>query len=259
MRIILWLVSLSVLLAGCNWPGKPDPAQRPIPANKVMDFSTLFADNCSGCHGASGKMGPAPPLNDQLFLSIIPDKELRQVIREGRRGTPMPAFAIAHGGSLTDKQIDVIAESIKSRWGGSPPSLKTKPPPYLTPRESTEKRQTSIERGGDVFMRACMICHGEDGKGTKTDGKVALRINDPAFMALISDQALRRYVITGRPDLGMPNYAEKRPDDPEFKPLTATETDDVVALLVSWKPKRTDQGKPKPAQPAKGPESKRNQ
>ena len=34
-------------------------------------------------------------------------------------------------------------------------------------------------------------------------------INDPAFLALISDQALRRYAITGRPDLGMPDYADK--------------------------------------------------
>ena len=32
-------------------------------------------------------------------------------------------------------------------------------------------------------------------------------INAPAFLALISDQALRRIIITGRPDLG---HAELR-------------------------------------------------
>ena len=53
----------------------------------------------------------------------------------------------------------------------------------------------------------------------------------PAFLALISDQASRRIIITGRPDLGMPNYAETdgRPED--FQPLTSAEIDDLVALL----------------------------
>ena len=60
-------------------------------------------------------------------------------------------------------------------------------------------------------------------------------INDRAFLALISDQALRRIIITGRHDLGMPNYAQTdgRPDD--FKPLTSEEIDELVALLASWR------------------------
>jgi len=60
-------------------------------------------------------------------------------------------------------------------------------------------------------------------------------INDPNFLALISDQALRRIVITGRPDLGMPNYAGTKGRPENFQPLTAENVADVVALLASWR------------------------
>jgi hypothetical protein len=53
----------------------------------------------------------------------------------------------------------------------------------------------------------------------------------------MSNQALRRLVITGRPDLGMPNYAEPRMES-KFAPLTETEVTDLVALLASWAPEK---------------------
>jgi mono/diheme cytochrome c family protein len=229
---------LSILfLAGCEPPGRPDPADRPVPTNKVLDFKTLYAQNCSGCHGADGTLGPAPPLNDPLFLSIIPDAELLRVVREGRRGTPMPAFANDHGGPLTKAQVEVVATGIKARWGKPKAPENDKVPPYLT------RSAGSAKRGETVFKRACADCHGEHGQGIKSEGQVAHRIHEPAFLALISDQALRRYVITGRPDLGMPNYAEPRPDDADFTPLTATDVDDLVALLSSWAPSRPAGGR----------------
>ena len=83
-----------------------------------------------------------------------------------------------------------------------------------------------------VFARACAVCHGERGQGLR-EGDGA--IHDPVFLALVSDQALRRYVITGRPDLGMPNFDEARPDDPDFKSLTGQEVTDLVELLASWR------------------------
>jgi hypothetical protein len=55
------------------------------------------------------------------------------------------------------------------------------------------------------------------------------------FLALTSNQALRRYAITGRPDLGMPGYAEARPGSADFVPLTDQEVTDLVALLASWR------------------------
>src|SRR5262245_49950158 len=48
---VRWLGPIPVLLsfllaAGCHWPGKPDPAQRPVPADKVLDFAVLYEHNC---------------------------------------------------------------------------------------------------------------------------------------------------------------------------------------------------------------------
>jgi mono/diheme cytochrome c family protein len=207
-----------------------------VPPDRVLDFTALYEQNCSGCHGAEGKLGPAPPLNDPLFLTIVPDAVLLRVVREGRPGTPMPAFAGEKGGPLTDAQVKALAEGIKPQWGKQLAASTDKVPPYLA------QGRGSVERGQDVFMRACMVCHGDAGEGIKKEGRRALRINDPAFLALISDQALRRIVITGRPDLGMPDYAGKRPEESTFKPLTSAEVDDVVALLSSWATERPGRG-----------------
>jgi mono/diheme cytochrome c family protein len=89
-----------------------------------------------------------------------------------------------------------------------------------------------VDRGKQVFARACAECHGENGKGE--EGGVG-PINDVDFLAIISDQALRRIIITGRPDLGMPNYAEDDGRPSDFKPLSETEIDELVALLASWR------------------------
>ena len=72
--------------------------------------------------------------------------------------------------------------------------------------------------------------HGQHGHGDATQGP----INDAAFLTLASEQMLRRIVITGRSDLGMPNCAEH-----DEGALTAREVNDLVALIMSWKQKGT--------------------
>ena len=256
------LVTVSLFLAaGCDLPGRPNPADRPVPADRVADFDALYKTSCAGCHGADGKLGPAPPLNDALFLAIVPDAELVRVISEGRAVTPgqkspMPAFSLGKGGPpapaqvearaesqeetqavprqqspLTDAQLKILAEGIKKRWG-SPASPSGSVPPYLAAARTSAGKK---DQGARVFALACAGCHGKEGEGVERNGKLLNKINDPAFLALISDQQLRRYVITGRPDLGMPPYDGKAGRPPEFQPLTSAAIDDLVALLASWR------------------------
>jgi mono/diheme cytochrome c family protein len=249
-----------------------------VPADQVTNFDTLYRTHCAGCHGADGKLGPAPPLNDPLFLALIPDDELLRVIREGRavapgKKTPMPAFSVgavaplspaqaeawtrlkeeAHAnprqqGPLTPAQVEVLARGIKKRWGPAaspPPSM----PPYLAPAGTGSGKK---EEGVVAFARACAGCHGMQGEGIEKDGKLRRKINDQAFLALISDQQLRRYIITGRPDLGMPPYDRKdgRPPydrkdgrPPEYQPLSSEEIGGLVQLLACWRLGGTDCGK----------------
>jgi mono/diheme cytochrome c family protein len=248
------------LAAGCDLPGKPKPADRYEPPQNVLSFDGLYRQNCVSCHGADGSLGPGPPLNDALFLALVPDTELRRVVTEGRPGTLMPAFAVARGGRLTAEQVKVLAEGIKVRWGpvkpapsGAPPYLPEPskvetipikpgrveaipvPPRPDTPRQPAGAGSGAREGGAAAFARACASCHGDQGQGGQYDGKSVGGINDPAFLALVSDQELRRIVITGRPDLGMPDYATGKGRPQGFKPLTAAEVAAIVALLADWR------------------------
>lgn len=98
-------------------------------------------------------------------------------------------------------------------------------------RNVLDRSSENTERGKLAFARACAVCHGELGQGTSKAGA----IHDPTFLGLISDQALRRIIITGRPDLGMPNFADNKARGPDYQPLTSAEIDDVVALLSNWR------------------------
>jgi mono/diheme cytochrome c family protein len=226
---------LMIVAAGCEFPGKPDPADRPVMPDQILDFHQLYAANCVGCHGAAGKLGPAPPLNDPLFVAIVPGEELLRVIRDGRVGTPMPAFARVNGGALTDAQVKVLAEGIKTHWKAEAPLAETSPAYALAQVKGAQPTPDSRERGSQVYQRACAGCHGPNGTGRESNGSTRRAINVPPFLALISDQALRRIIITGRPDLGMPTYAERHGRPPDFQPLTSAEIDDLVSLLADWR------------------------
>jgi mono/diheme cytochrome c family protein len=227
------LAILAVLTAGCDLPGKPREADR----TEREDFGVLYEARCAGCHGADGKLGPAPPLNDPIFLAIVPDSELLRVIREGRvvssgQKSPMPAFARGKGGPLTDAQVKVLAEGIKPRWEAAMPPTSPLPPYHGAATGGGGEK----DKGARLFTRACAECHGVQGQGER-DGH-PLRggaINNQAFLALTTDQELRRIIITGRPDLGMPPYDGKQDRPPDFRALTPGEIDDLVALLKDWR------------------------
>jgi mono/diheme cytochrome c family protein len=248
-------LSCLLLAAGCDLPGKPDPKNRPVPSDQVLSFEGLYGQNCAGCHGKDGEWGPAPPLSDPLFRAGVPEEELEHVITSGRPGTPMPAFAKENGGLLTAAQIGVLVKEIKGvpykvvekregsttravvvrdaqgvtpKWGAPGPPAEGVPPYRLADAKGAGDK----ERGTAVFARACAGCHGKHGRGG--EGTVGA-INDPDFLALVSDQALRRYAITGRPDLGMPDYAGKTGRLPGFEPLTSQDIADLVALLAYWR------------------------
>ncbi len=221
------LIAFVLLASGCTPPGKPTPGKTEGRPESLLDFGMLYATNCAGCHGTDGTLGPAPPLNDPLFLRIVPDVELIRVITEGRAGTPMAAFDQKKGGPLTTAQVKVLADGLKSKWGkpGGAPDV----PGYVGAPGG------NAEDGMMMFTMACASCHGDKGQGGKSGDQRVGAINDPAYLALSSNQVLRRYIITGRPDLGMPSYAEKTNRPHNFKTLTAQDVADLTSLLDSWR------------------------
>ncbi|MFO0881591.1 MAG: c-type cytochrome [Gemmataceae bacterium] len=222
-RLLLGLLALAAAGCGIDLPGKPDPAQREKKPDEIRDFATLYEKNCSGCHGAEGRLGSAPPLNDPLLLAILSEEQIRKVLQEGRPGTPMPLFAHANGGILTAEQIDILAQGLNKEWRGTQ-SKGTTIPPYLASGTGDPAA------GAKVFARACASCHGAAGQGGQAGA-----INDPAFLGLLTDQAIRRLIITGRPDLGMPSFSDSRGRDKDFKPLTDREVTDLTAHVAGWR------------------------
>ena len=52
----------------------------------------LFAESCAACHGTFGEGGSGPDLTNILWQSEVSDSDLDRIIRNGVRGTAMPAF-----------------------------------------------------------------------------------------------------------------------------------------------------------------------
>jgi cytochrome c oxidase cbb3-type subunit III len=210
----------AALLSGCAAPhGQPLSSSEVLAPNQVLDFGTLYSDNCAGCHGENGQGGAAIALANPVYLAIADEGSMRKVIANGGKGTSMPAFAESAGGLLTDRQIDIITQQMRLRWskprildGANPPSYAAKSP-------------GDVQRGSVVYQTYCQSCHGVDGHG----GPKGSSITNDSFLALISDQGLRTVVITGRPELGAPDW---RGDVPG-KAMSDQDVTDVVAWLAS--------------------------
>ena len=213
--------ALVVMLAqGCGSPhGQPLKGSETLAPNEILDFETLYAQNCAGCHGAEGRGGAAIALADPLYLAIADDATIRKVVANGVRGTSMPAFAASSGGMLTDKQIDVITTQIGSRWGHRG-NLEAASLPSYAPKSAG-----NVSQGETEYKTYCESCHGPSGRG----GPKGSAITDDSFLALVSDQGLRTVVITGRPELGAPDWR----GNVEGKPMSDQEITNVVAWVTS--------------------------
>jgi cytochrome c oxidase cbb3-type subunit 3 len=209
-----------MLLFGCGSPhGQPRKGSETLAPTEVLEFGTLYAENCAGCHGAEGRGGAAIALANPVYLAIADDTAIRKVIANGVRGTAMPAFAESAGGMLTDKQIDVITSEIRTRWSQRGILDAANPPSYAA------KSTGEAMRGEVAYKTYCESCHGPGGSG----GAKGSAITDDSFLALVSDQGLRTIVISGRPELGAPDWRGNVPG----KPMSDQEVTDVVAWLAS--------------------------
>jgi cytochrome c oxidase cbb3-type subunit 3 len=210
----------AILASGCGTPhGQPNKDSEVLAPSEVLEFGTLYAENCSGCHGMDGRGGAAIALANPVYLAIADDSAIRKVIANGMLGTAMPAFTQSAGGLLTDAQIDVITKEIRSRWSKQG-VLDAAAAPSYAPKSAGD-----AQRGEVAYMTYCESCHGPGGRG----GPKGSAITDDSFLALVSDQGLRSIVIAGRPELAAPDWRGNVPE----KPMSDQEVTDVVAWLAS--------------------------
>jgi len=79
----------------------------------AADGAVLFKQKCSMCHGTDGKGFAAiktPDFTNPNWQASLKDKGIGEVIKNGKKGTPMPAF----GEKLKDEEIQALVGYIRS-------------------------------------------------------------------------------------------------------------------------------------------------
>jgi cytochrome c oxidase cbb3-type subunit 3/ubiquinol-cytochrome c reductase cytochrome c subunit len=66
-----------------------------IPPAKILNFASLYSQNCAGCHGESGGGGAAMGLGNPVYLAVADDATIARITSVGVPGTAMPPKAPA--------------------------------------------------------------------------------------------------------------------------------------------------------------------
>jgi hypothetical protein len=112
----LAVVSL-VTLAACSAPdSEPQTNSEPVAPSQLSDFATLYAQNCAGCHGGEGSGGASFALANPVYLAIVDETTMRNIVANGVRGTSMPAFLVGGANKF-------LMEPIHHRTRQKPPGM----------------------------------------------------------------------------------------------------------------------------------------
>lgn len=175
------------------------------------DGQALYTRFCAFCHGDNGEgyvADQANALNHPDFLRTVDDLFLTQAIVHGRLGTPMSPWGIEKGGPLSAVEVDAIVRYIR-QW-------QTEPSLDLPPLD----QQGQALRGQGPYQAACASCHGDEGQGVS-----AISLNQPWFLATITDEALAYAIRKGRSGTAMGAY------ESIFNEAVIA---DLVAYIRSW-------------------------
>jgi cytochrome c oxidase cbb3-type subunit 3/ubiquinol-cytochrome c reductase cytochrome c subunit len=227
----LLLGALLLSFSGCDGaPGRPRQDADTVRPDRILDFATLYGQNCAACHGDQGKQGAAIALASPVYLAYAGPENLRKTISNGVAGSLMPGFAKSAGGMLTDAQIAALVDGMMRTWGNDAVLNGQKPPAYLAAMPG------DAARGKAAFATYCARCHGADGAGLGNAPDGAAHpgpkgsIVDPAYLALMSDQGLRGTIVAGRG--GMPDWRSYL-EGAGAHPIGEQEIDDIVAWLAA--------------------------
>lgn len=199
---------------------------------QLDDAMTLYAENCSVCHGLQGEgIGANPPLN-AAGLQSIPYEDLYKIIARGRFETAMPAWSKEDSGPLSDYQIGELVALIQSGdWNetgdrvvnlGLAPLVpfSTDPDPDLLDAVGTLPDGQTLQTAIAIYAAQCVACHGADGLGSG----IAPALNDPVVRE--KDPAeLERTITLGSPGTLMAGWSNV---------LTPADISAMVTLVQRW-------------------------
>ena len=128
---------------GCKAPGKPVQIEAARP-DDVVDFPTLYKQNCAACHGEDGKSGATISLANPVYVTAAGAGNIERVTALGVAGTAMPAFAKSAGGMLIDRQIAAIAKGNHRYVGTRRPNGDSDAPSLFNNRARRSHQGASI-------------------------------------------------------------------------------------------------------------------
>jgi mono/diheme cytochrome c family protein len=204
-------------------------AQMAIDLNEAM---TLYAQNCSICHGLAGEGIGSTPALDTPALRETDFDALDKIVARGLFGTAMPAWSQADGGPLNDYQIGELVTLIQ--YGDWPATqdrvvnlglaplvpFTTEPDPEVLDGLAQAEDGEILAQGITLYAQECVACHGADGLGTN----LAPALNDLTIRQKSVDE-LARTILNGVPGTLMAPWDASLSD----KDVTA-----LVKLLAEW-------------------------
>ena len=215
-----------------NEPKRIVKAQEDVMSVQLDDAMTLYAENCSVCHGLNGEgVGATPPL-DNPALRTMPYEDIYKTISRGRYQTAMPAWSIEDGGPLSDYQIDELTTLIlHGDWTetgtrtvnlGLAPLIPftAEPDPALLAELANLPDGGTLQTAVQLFAANCVACHGADGLGTG----IAPALNDPLVREKTLDD-ITRIITYGNTGTLMAGWSNS---------LTTDEIDALATLVQRW-------------------------
>lgn len=188
----------------------------------------------------------APPL--QNVFQRWDEEVIRFTIERGRPGTPMPAWSVDYGGSMTPQMIDSVIAWLKTLPGNQNPppqlseSCQNLPSPSPSPSGTEGGDETgevtsepglvpapspspsppdpeSLRCGQEIFEARCAVCHGPQGQGKEEPLDLAPQQNPEATwyqgLALwqgdvrhLPEELHLQTIINGRRFAFMPAFGE---------------------------------------------------
>lgn len=195
-------------------PDRIEMAQDEILVIQLEDAMTLYAENCSICHGLAGEGIGANPALDSDALRTMPTSNLTRVIADGRYNTSMPAWGQDSGGPLSSYQVGELVALVKfGDWQATSDRVvnmglaplvpfTTDPDSSLLDAVASLPDGTVLQNAITVYAAQCVACHGSDGLGTS----IAPALNDTAARNKTSAE-LERVINNGIPGTLMAGWS----------------------------------------------------
>ncbi len=226
------LIAAGLLIYALREPARIVQAQESQIQSDLDEAMTLYAENCSVCHGLAGEGIGATPSLDNPELRQADYDMLFKIIARGLYSTAMPAWSAEEGGSLNEYQIGELAVLIQlGDWQvvhervvdmGMTPRipLTTEPDPAILTTLGTLPEGDELARGVEVYAQSCVACHGADGLGSV----IAPALNNPDVSSNLPGD-LERTILKGVPGTLMAGWENS---------LAPGDIQALITLITQW-------------------------